>query len=124
MRNKENYIKMLIKNTCANYLDGNCLLLDNACPLIRGGEYRGKHIQANDCSCHYFENSVLLENPTTEAIYYGKETVLNKVCNGCGRRFNTVSNRAVYCGDVCRKLARKRTHVNYNRKRGKITTFR
>lgn len=112
-------VKNLIKTSCANYVDGNCLLLDRECPLISGGEYRGKTIQASDCSCAFLENSVLPTNKTIEAIYYGKETVLNKTCKGCGKGFHSVSNRTVYCSDTCRQSARKKTHVTYNQKRVK-----
>ena len=75
-------LKKLITSTCANYIDGNCILLDKECPLISGGTYRNKEIPASDCSCTYFEKSVLPANKTLEAIYYGKETVLNKLCKG------------------------------------------
>ncbi|MGV2443231.1 UNVERIFIED_CONTAM: hypothetical protein FO527_03785 [Bacillus sp. ATCC 13368] len=118
VKQMEKEIKKLITSTCANFIDGNCILLDRECPLISGGVYRNKKIPASDCSCTYFEKSVLPANKTLEAIYYGKETVLNKTCKGCGKGFNSVSNRAVYCSDVCRKSARKNTHIKYNHKRG------
>ncbi|PFO03744.1 conjugal transfer protein [Bacillus sp. AFS076308] len=111
-------IKKLITESCANFANGECILLDRECPLISGGEYRGKKIPSKDCSCTYFERSVLPANKTLEAEYYGKET-LTKKCKGCGKGFNSVSNRAVYCGDVCRKSARKNTHIRYNSKRAK-----
>jgi hypothetical protein len=113
--------KKLVTTSCANYVDGNCVLLDRDCPLINGGEYRGKMIPASDCSCTYFEKAVLPANKTVEAIYYGngKETVHNKLCKGCGKGFNSVSNRAVYCSDICRQSARKSTHIRYNHKRAK-----
>ncbi|UTV31685.1 cysteine-rich VLP protein [Bacillus altitudinis] len=112
-------IKKLVTTNCANYIDGNCVLLDRECPLIVGGEYRGKKIAASDCSCTYFEKAVLPANKTVEAVYFGKETVLNKSCKGCGKGFNSVSNRAVYCSDICKRSARKSTHIKYNQKRAK-----
>lgn len=112
-------IKQLVISACANFIDGKCILLGKECPLISGGDYRGKHIPANDCSCTYFERAVLPANKTVEAIYYGKKTVQNKSCKGCGRGFNSVSNRAVYCSDICRQSARKSTHIRYNHKRAK-----
>ncbi|MCM3246538.1 cysteine-rich VLP domain-containing protein [Cytobacillus firmus] len=117
MKAKEKGIKKLITNSCANYVEASCLLLDRQCPLISGGEYRGKEMQAKACSCSYFEKSVLPANSTLEAIYFGKGT-LNKLCIGCGKGFNAVSNRAVYCSDLCRNLARRKTHRKYNNKRG------
>jgi hypothetical protein len=112
-------LKKLITESCASYSNGDCLLLDRECPLISGGEYRGKKIPANDCSCTYFEKAVLPADKTLEAIYYGKETVLYKSCKGCGKGFNSVSNRAVYCSDICRQSARKKTFIIANQKRAK-----
>ncbi|MDD9312575.1 cysteine-rich VLP protein [Cytobacillus firmus] len=112
-------IKKLVTTNCANYIDGKCLLLDRDCHLINSGEYRGKKIPASDCSCSYFEKAVLPANKTVEAVYFGKETVLNKSCKGCGKGFNSVSNRAVYCSVICKRSARKWTHIRYNSKRAK-----
>ncbi|TKC18177.1 cysteine-rich VLP protein [Robertmurraya kyonggiensis] len=112
-------MKKLITTSCANYIDGKCLLFDRECPLISGGEYRGKKIPASDCSCTYFEKAVLPANKTLEAVYYGIDTVLNKKCKGCGKGFNSVSNKAMYCGDVCRKSANRNSHRKYNQKRAK-----
>ncbi|MFD1387650.1 cysteine-rich VLP protein [Oceanobacillus oncorhynchi subsp. oncorhynchi] len=112
-------IKTLITKNCANYIDGNCLLFDKPCPLISGGEYRGNHIPASDCSCPYFEKAVLPADKTVKALYYGKEAVLNKTCKGCGKGFNSVSNRAVYCSNVCRQSARNQSQIRYNNKRVK-----
>ncbi|WLR56511.1 cysteine-rich VLP protein [Mesobacillus subterraneus] len=114
-----NAIKKLVRTSCANYVAGHCALLDKECPLISGGEYRGKEIPASDCSCSYFEKAVLPSHITAEAIYYGKEAVIDKFCIGCGKGFNAVSNRTVYCSDICRKSARKQSHVKYNQKRAK-----
>ncbi|HES8073959.1 TPA: cysteine-rich VLP protein [Streptococcus pyogenes] len=111
-------IKKLINSTCANYTDGHCVLLDRECPLISGGEYRGKKIPAKDCSCTYFEENVLPIDKTLEAVYHGQET-LSKTCRGCSRGFNSVSNRAVYCSDGCRRSARKKTFIKSNQRRSK-----
>ena len=115
----EKDIKQLVTSSCANYVGGKCVLSDRECPLIVGGEYRGKKIPASSCSCTYFEKAVLPDNKTAEAVYYDKETILNKSCKGCGVRFHSVSNRAVYCSDICKKAARNKTHVKYNQKRNK-----
>ncbi|WP_082683460.1 cysteine-rich VLP protein [Fictibacillus sp. FJAT-27399] len=115
----EQSIKQLVTSSCANYINGKCILLDRECQLISGGEYRGKKIPASDCSCTYFEKSVLPANKTLEAIYYGKQSVQNKSCKGCGKGFNSVSNRAVYCGDSCRRSARRSTFIKANQKRTK-----
>ncbi|MES1046747.1 hypothetical protein FOA22_20005 [Heyndrickxia oleronia] len=115
----EKDIKQLVTKSCANFIDGKCILLDRECPLLVGGEYRGKKIAASDCSCTYFEKDVLPSNKTVEAFYYGKETVLNKSCKGCGKGFNSVSNRSAYCSDICRKSARKKTFIKANQKRAK-----
>ncbi|MFD4058791.1 cysteine-rich VLP protein [Streptomyces californicus] len=112
----EKEIKKLIRNACANYSEGNCLLLDKACPLVSGGNYRGKEITAKDCSCTYFQKAVLPANATLEAYYYGQET-LNKTCKGCGKGFYALANKSMYCSDLCRKSANKKSHRKYNQKR-------
>lgn len=111
-------IKKLITSSCANFVDGNCIFLDKPCPLIHGGTYKNKKIPASDCSYTYFEKSVLPANATVQAVYYGKKTVHNKKCRGCGNGFNSVSNRTVYCSDSCRDSARKKTFIKANKKRG------
>jgi len=113
----EHDLKYVVTKSCANYVNGKCVLSDRECPIISGGEYRGKRIPASDCSCAYFEKAVLPASKTAEAIYYGKEIVLNKSCKGCRGKFHSVSNRALYCSDICKKAARKKTHVKYNQKR-------
>lgn len=115
----EKELKKLITTSCTNNIDGKCILFDRECPLISGGEYRGKKIPASDCSCTYFEKAVLPANKTVEAFYYGKQTVMNKTCKGCGKGFNSVSNRSIYCGDICKKSARKKTFRKANRNRTK-----
>lgn len=110
-------IKKLIVSSCANYIDGGCILWDRSCPLIAGGIYNGKKIPAADCSCPYFEKSVLPADKTLEAIYHKTEAVLNKTCKGCGKDFAAVSNRAVYCSDLCRRSARRSTFVKANQNR-------
>ncbi|MCY9097630.1 hypothetical protein MOE49_00790 [Bacillus inaquosorum] len=116
-------IQELVKKSCATYVNGECALLGSECPLIGGTEYRGKKIPASDFNCNYFEQYVLPLDKTLEAVYYGKETVpvmtVNKNCKGCGKAFKSVSNRAVYCGDICRESARKKSHRKYNHKRAK-----
>lgn len=110
-------IQQLVNSSCSNLVDGKCTLLERKCPLISGGEYRGKKIPASDCSCTYFEKAILPIDKTVEAVYYGKETVLNKSCKGCGKGFNSISNRAMYCSDICRGSARKKTFIKANQKR-------
>ncbi|USK27365.1 hypothetical protein LIT32_18020 [Bacillus sp. CMF21] len=114
----EKEIKKLIKTSCSNYVDGQCALFGRECPLIDGGTYRGKKIPVTDNSCSYFELYVLPADKALEAEYHGKET-LSKKCKGCGKGFNSVANRAVYCGDNCRKSARRSTYVKANQKRTK-----
>jgi hypothetical protein len=116
-------IKDLIINECANYSNGKCLIKDRLCPLIHGGVYNGYKIPAEDFSCTYFETHVLPADKTLEAIYYGKETapvkMVDKNCKGCGKAFKSTSNKALYCGDICRKSANRKSHRKYNRKRVK-----
>ena len=111
-------IKKLIITTCANYIDGKCIIKDLPCPLVYGATYRNHTFQPSEFTCDYFEKSVLPANKTLEAEYHGQDT-LTKKCKGCGKGFNSISNRAIYCGDLCRKSARKKTFIKANQKRTK-----
>ncbi|WP_172970962.1 cysteine-rich VLP protein [Bacillus sp. THAF10] len=112
-------IKKLVVSNCANYTNGNCVLLDKKCPIVIGGSYRGNDIPPSDCSCSYFTTSVLPIDKAIEAQYYGRPTQDKKKCKSCGTQFATASNRATYCGDSCRKSARNKTHIKYNQNRVK-----
>ena len=101
-----NKIKELIKKECANYVGGNCILLDTTCPQM-GCIY--------SVLCKYFINSVL---PLDKELYKellegaGEETGLyTKQCKLCKKQFTTDKKNVLYC-DKCKDKRRKETRRN------------
>jgi len=98
-----NKIKELMKKHCANYIDGQCILLDTNCPQM-GCMY--------SVLCKYFINSVL---PLDKKLYKellpdAEETsgLYNKVCKYCNKQFTSdkkMSNTAI---NAKTKLKRKK----------------
>ena len=98
----------LVEQTCANYGDGHCLILDRPC------------VYQNDTTnlrrCGYFEEAVLPGNPILEAKYHAaRGQVDNRPrCESCGDPFERKSNRQKYCSE-CAVEIRKQKQRNYNR---------
>jgi len=99
-------VKELIKKECANYMNGNCILLDTNCPQM-GCMY--------SVLCKYFINSVL---PLDKELYKellegaGEETGLyTKQCKLCNKQFTTDKKNVLYC-DKCKDKRRKETRRN------------
>jgi hypothetical protein len=100
----------LIRKICCNYLDGNCLLLDDgeACVCVQSISY--------SVNCKFFRR-VLLEDK--EGLSLKTELFRNsntKRCAVCGKVFSSKSNNAKYCGD-CAGDVQRRQKANYARKR-------
>lgn len=99
-------VKQLVR-ACANYADGDCLLLDNDCfcPCVQ-------EISLSLC-CKYFENSVL---PLDNKLYASlKNHSRKKKCAACGEYFIPASNRAKYCPG-CSERAKKSRAAERKRK--------
>lgn len=106
--------KRLVRRLCANYEDGNCLLLEDgdtcACP------------QMISCSvlCRYFRSAVLPADPALYAEVMEKNAL--RRCIRCGSPFVPTGSRAVYCkGCSCiqekkRKAAWARKHREERRR--------
>ena len=97
-----------LKRLCANYADGNCLLLDDgepcACP------------QSVCCSvlCRYFRSAVL---PAEDALYAELYRSGAKLCERCGKPFLPRSNRQKYCESCGRLVHRKQKTESEKRRR-------
>mgnify|MGYP003616047044 CR=1 FL=1 len=67
----------LIKKLCANYDDGNCLLLDEGegCVCVQSISY--------SLLCRYFRNAVLPADPALEAEILGTHPDRKKYCEKC-----------------------------------------
>ena len=88
----------IIKNCCSNYDDGSCLLLDDSqCPQMI----------TKSVICRFFRY-VLLEDQQGLLL---KAEIFNsdllKICSICGRKYQSVGNRAKYCIACKRNIHRK-----------------
>lgn len=78
----------LIKRLCANYDDGNCLLLDDGEPCVC------PQTISYSLLCRYFRNAVL---PAEKELYADIFKQRTYHCAECGAAFVPNSNRQKYC---------------------------
>lgn len=84
-------VKRLIKAECANYVDGDCIILDCNCPQMIS-----EHI-----ICNYFKNNVLPLDLELSQELTGNGFA--KRCNKCQKKFVSKSRTNQYC-DFCSKV--------------------
>ena len=91
----------LIKHLCANYQDGNCLLLDDGEPCVCV-----QSISYSLC-CNYFRVAVLPTEPLLEAGILSPVNI--KYCQDCKKPFVPKSkrNNQKYCVDCAKRRHRK-----------------
>lgn len=106
-------INALIKKLCCNYVDGNCLLLDDgeehACVqcISRYGIY-----------CNYFKNAVLPDdNELFSEIMHSKS---RRQCQICKTYFIPKANNQRYCPDCAAIQKRKKAAERQRRKRAAL----
>ena len=97
----------LIKKLGANYIDGNCLLLDDgeSCVCVQSISY--------SLLCKYFRNAVLPADPVLEAEILGTHP---EKCVSCGKPIIKEGNRKKYC-EKCAEIIYKRQQAEYARKK-------
>lgn len=98
----------LIRKTCCNYDNGNCIALDDGegCVCPQTISY--------SVLCKWFRNAVL---PADKALY--AEVMQShdvRRCAVCGKAFSFASNNAKYC-EWCAKTVQRRQKAAYARKR-------
>ena len=98
----------LIKRLCANYDDGNCLLLDDGEPCICP--------QAISYSllCRYFRNAVL---PAEKELYADIFKQRTYHCAECGTAFVPNSNRQKYCSTCSNKVQRRQKNESARKRK-------
>ena len=106
-------VNALVKKSCCNYDNGNCLLLDDGetcvCP------------QLISCSllCKWFRAAVLPDDKELYAELYQREDL--RRCAVCGAAFASGSNRAVYCPDCRKRITRRQTAERMRKLRANVT---
>lgn len=92
--------RRLIRAECANYCDGQCLVLDytgDGCVCVQWISY--------SLLCRWFRECVL---PLDEKLQLALGLAKNiRKCKMCGREFQPKSNRSLYC-PVCSRINRKK----------------
>ena len=98
----------LIKKLCANYDDGNCLLLDDgeSCVCVQSISY--------SLLCKWFRYAVLPDDEELQADIMRKRP--EKSCLVCGKPIFSNSNHAKYCRD-CAKRERRKQDAKRKRER-------
>ncbi|MCI9626324.1 MAG: conjugal transfer protein [Clostridia bacterium] len=97
----------LIRKTCCNYDNGNCIALDDGeeCVCVQSISY--------SLICKWFVNAVLPVDKVLYAQIMGQKV---KHCAACGAVFAPGSNRAKYCASCAAKVHRRQKNAS-NRKR-------
>ena len=94
----------LIRESCCNFDNRNCILFDDLCPQM---------ITSSLC-CSWFRWAVLPQDRMLENSMIGKAEV--KRCTECGKSFVPNSNRAKYCSG-CAPIVHRRQKTESERRR-------
>ena len=99
----------LIRKTCCNYENGNCLLLDD------GEECVCPQSISYSLICRWFRAAVLpLDESLCAALLHRRE---RKKCVLCGGWYIPKSNRAKYCPECAKEEERRKTRERVRRHR-------
>lgn len=101
-------VNALVKKTCCNCIDGNCILLDD------GDECVCPQLISYSLLCKWFRNAVLPADKELYAELY--QTDDRRRCTECGASFVSTSNSVKYC-PACRKRITRRQAAERMRKR-------
>ena len=98
----------LIRATCCNYDNGNCILLDDSekCVCVQSISY--------SVCCTWFRRALLPQDRALETEIFHSNSI--KRCAVCGAEFVPGSNRAKYCETCARRVHRQQKNES-NRKR-------
>ena len=98
----------LIKRLCANYDDGNCLLLDDGEPCVC------PQTISYSLLCRYFRNAVLPADKELYADIFKQHTYH---CAECGAAFVPNSNRQKYCPSCSKKVHRRQKNKSARKRK-------
>lgn len=102
----------LVRKTCCNYDNGNCLLLDDGeecvCPQT---------ISYSVC-CKWFRWAVLPLDRTLEAEIY-RDCALKR-CSVCGKPYVPKSNRGKYCPNCAARVHRRQKTESERKRRSAV----
>ena len=107
-------VNALVKKSCCNYDNGNCLLLDDGetcvCPQLI----------SYSLLCKWFRAAVLPDDKELQAELYQREDL--RRCIVCGALTEKTNNRVKYCKDCCRRINQKDAARRMKKFRSKTAT--
>ncbi len=106
-------VNALIKKTCCNCMDGNCILLDD------GDECVCPQLISYSLLCKWFRNAVLPADKELYAELYAPED--KRRCAVCGASFASTSNSVKYCPDCRKRITRKQAAERMRKRRASVT---
>ena len=106
-------VNTLVRRTCCNCDNGNCILLDDGdycvCPQLI----------SYSLLCKWFRIAVLPADKELYAELYHTEDM--RRCSVCGTPFASSSNRAIYCPDCRKRITRRQTAERMRKMRANVT---
>ena len=106
-------VNSLIKKTCCNCIDGNCILLDDGEPCVC------PQLISYSLLCKWFCAAVLPADKLLYAELYQQEG--KRRCTVCGAAFASSSNNVKYCPDCRGRVTRRQAAERMRKKRSKVT---
>lgn len=106
-------VNALVKKSCCNYDNGNCLLLDDGetCVCPQTISY--------SLLCKWFRAAVLPDDKELQAELYQREDL--RSCTVCGAAFASSSNSVKYCPDCRKRITRKQAAERMRKRRAHVT---
>lgn len=106
-------VNTLVRRTCCNCDNGNCILLDD------GDECVCPQLISYSLLCKWFRIAVLPADKELYAELYHAEDM--RRCSVCGAPFASSSNRAIYCPDCRKRITRRQTAERMRKMRANVT---
>lgn len=107
-------VNSLIKKTCCNCIDGNCILLDDGEPCVC------PQMISYSLLCKWFCTAVLPADKLLYAELYPSSEGKRR-CTVCGAAFASNSNNVKYCPDCRKRITRRQAAERMRKKRSKVT---
>lgn len=106
-------VNVLVKKACCNYMNGDCILLDD------GSRCGCPQVISFSLICKWFRTAVLPADNELYAELYAMED--KRRCVVCKTAFASKSNHAKYCPDCRKRITRKQAAERMRKKRSHVT---
>ena len=106
-------VNALVKKSCCNCDNGNCILLDD------GDEFVCPQLISYSLLCKWFKTAVLPNDTLLYAELFHAED--KKRCTVCGTSFASKSNSVKYCPDCRKRITRQQAAERMRKRRTRVT---